>query len=138
MFNYEIPGTNIAVDFILFLDKPIHHHPMGLAIRNARRWVDKRLKEKGDDWLAAEDEPVVFNVQHGCWLQIDSKKAPDGRSFLTYRTLRAVFEGFWNVLYLLRNDHAGSMRIKVANTLAGFGAISVEPPRTITANSTNS
>jgi len=133
MFNYEVHGTNVAIDFILFLDKPIQHHPMGLAILKGKRWIEQRLIEKGDDWLAAKDEPFVSTVLHECWLRFDSKKAPDGRSRLTYKTLLSVFDGLWNVLYLLRNNSAGSMRIKVANLLAGFGAISVEPPETITA-----
>lgn len=134
MFKYDVHGTNVAIDFILFLDKPIEHHPIGLAILQGKNFVEQRLSEKGDDWLAKEDEPIVSTVLHECWLRIDSKRTPDGRSRLTYKTLLAVFDGLWNVLYLLRNDSAGSMRIKVADLLAGYGAIAVEPPETITAN----
>lgn len=136
MFHYEVLGTNVVIDFILFLDKPMQHHPIGVALLNAKRWLEDRLKEKGDDWLAVEDEPFVTTVLHGCWLRIDSIRAPNGRSRMTYRTLQSVFDGLWNVLYLLRNNSAGSIRIKVANILAGHGAVSVEPPEpeTVTAS----
>jgi len=134
MFSYEVLGTNVAIDFILFLDKPIEHHSLGVAILNGKRWIEQRLGEKGDDWLAPEDEPIVSTVLHECWLRIDSKKAPNGRSHLTYKTVLSVFNGFWNVLYSLRNNYAASMRIKVADILAGYGAISVEPPELVTAD----
>ncbi len=134
MINYEVIGTNVAIDFILFLDKPMQHHPLGLVLLRGKRWLEERLNEKGDDWLAVEDDPFVSTVVHECWLRIDSVRAPNGRSRMTYKTLLSVFDGLWNVLYLLRNNSGGSIRIKVADILAGHGAISVEPPETVPAS----
>ena len=128
MLTYDVYGTNVAVEFILYLKNPIDRQALGRAIQTGKQRLWNRLKEEGDDWLAGEDDPFISTTAKECWIRVDSVKGPGGRSRLTYRTLLAVFEAFWNVLYLLRNEKEGSMRIKVAEILAGYAAARVSGP----------
>ena len=118
----------MAVEFILFLENPIDRHALGLAIYTGKKRLWDRLDEEGDDWLAGEDDPFISTTAEKCWIRVDSAKGPGGRSRMTYRTLLAVFEAFWNVLYLLRNEKEASMRIKVADIVAGYAGVRVSSP----------
>ena len=118
----------MEVDFILNLENPIDRQALGLAIYTGKQRIRDRLEEEGDDWLAGEDDPFISTTAGKCWIRVDSAKSPDGRSRMTYRTLLAVFEAFWNVLYLLRDEKEASMRIKVANIVSGFAAARVSGP----------
>ena len=48
---------------------------------------------------------------------------------MTYRTLLTFFDGLWIELYLMRSEFEGSMRIKVAELLAGHAATTVKEPK---------
>lgn len=125
VFSYEIPGTDISIDVVLFIYHPIERAALGAAIFSGRRWLEGRLGEKGDDWLNDEDDPYLSAVPGRCYIRMDSKKTPSGRSSMTYRTLLSVFEGLWAVIYLERRDYELSLRIHVAGQLAGYGAIRI-------------
>ncbi|KAI4167197.1 MAG: hypothetical protein LQ343_007409 [Gyalolechia ehrenbergii] len=127
-FTYEVPGTNTALDFIVFLDSPVEHQALGAAILSPIQWINKRIRDRGDGWLDHEDDPFESTVSGRCFIQIVSKKTNTGRSRMTYRTLLSVFEGMWNVLYASRQDLESCLRIRVAGLLAGFGTIRVEEP----------
>ncbi len=132
--NYNVPQTNIGIDFIIFLENPIERQPMGAALLSGIRSIRDRLREKGDDWLAKEDDPFVSSVPGRCFIQIVTKKMSTGRSRMTYRTLLRVLEGMWAVLYAGGLDMESCLRIHVAGLLAGFGSVRVEPrPRELTA-----
>lgn len=45
---------------------------------------------------------------------------------MTYQTLLDVMQGLWEALFLWKNEMEGSMRIKVANIIAGHGALSTK------------
>ncbi|KAL8702862.1 MAG: hypothetical protein Q9201_003975, partial [Fulgogasparrea decipioides] len=128
VFAYDVPGTNVALNFILFVDRPIDRLGLTIAIESGHRWLRRRLDEKGDDWLAPEDDPFISLSRGKCYLRIDSVKAPSGRSRLTYRTLLAVYEGYYEAFISHRNEIEGSIRIKVADIIAGHGAASIKLP----------
>lgn len=125
VFSYEILGTDVSMDVVLFLHHPIERAALGAAIFSARRWLQNRLEEKGDDWLSDEDDPYVSTVPGKCYIRMDSKKTATGRSSMTYRTLLSVFEGLWGAIYLERQELELSLRVNVAGQLAGYGAIRV-------------
>ncbi|KAG6999210.1 hypothetical protein G7Y79_00036g071660 [Physcia stellaris] len=125
VFSYEILGTDVSMDVVLFIHHPVERAALGAAIFSGRRWLETRLQEKGDDWLSDEDDPYLSIVPERCYIRVDSKKTRSGRSSMTYRTLLSVFEGLWAVIYLGRRDYELSLRIHVAGQLAGYGAIRI-------------
>ena len=133
VFTHEVLGTDVAIEFILYLHHPVERRALGETLLGGKAWLRRRLKDHGDDWLAADDDPYISAVAGRCYVRIDGDKAPNGRSRLTYKTLLRVYEGYWNALYLARNEFEGSMRITVANQLAGYGVVRVKDPTITTA-----
>ncbi|KAL8737570.1 MAG: hypothetical protein Q9181_001548 [Wetmoreana brouardii] len=129
VFAIDVPGTNVALEFILFEHRPINRLALKLAIETGHQWLEKRLIEKGDDWLAPDDDPFISFMMGKCVLRIDSVKAPSGRSRLTYRTLLSVYEGYHVAFISERNERQGTIRIKVADIIAGHGSASTEHPK---------
>lgn len=118
----------MEIDFLLFEDKPIDRPALGLAIFTGKQYLKNRLEKQGDDWLADEDDPFI-SVQPGlCWIRNDAAKTSSGRSRMTYRTLLTVYEAYWNVLFLSRNERESSMRIHVAGQLSGYAAVTINDP----------
>ena len=125
VFSYDVLGTDVSIDVVLFIHHPIERAALGAAIFTGRRWLESRLEEKGDDWLSDEDDPYLSAVLGRCYIRIDSKKNASGRANMTYRTLLSVFEGLWAAIYLERREQELSLRIQVAGQLAGYGAIRI-------------
>ena len=121
-----MPETNLDIDFILWVEKPINRDALARTLLIGKVRVLERLRDEGDDWLTAEDDPFEVSMPERCYLRIDSAKASDGRRLMTYQTLWNVFQGLWEVLFLGKEEKEGSLRIKVANIIAGHGAISAK------------
>ncbi|KAI4173450.1 MAG: hypothetical protein LQ343_002983 [Gyalolechia ehrenbergii] len=123
ILHYNVPETNVDMDFILFLDQPIDDSAFGLAIRQGILRIRDRLVSQGDAWLTRDDDPYLSTVPGECTVRIDSLKTATGRSSMTYRTLLAAFVGLWNRLYVERQEWEVSLRIQVAGLMAGYGTV---------------
>ena len=133
-FTYEVAGTNLDIDFIVWKEHPIERDALARALLASKLRIWNRLRDHGNDWLAAEDDPFLTTIPDKCYIRIDSARAPNGRRLMTYQTLLSIFEGFWQVLYLQRDEKEASMRFKVAGIIAGHGATStteIKPPKLV-------
>lgn len=127
-FTYEVPMTNIAVDFALYDDHPLDRVALGLAIKTSQRWLRAHLAAHGDDWLSPTDNPFISFIIEKCFLRIDSLKAPNGRSRMTYRTVIAIYDAYTEVFLEQGNAVEGAMRMSVAGIIVGHGIITVNNP----------
>ncbi|KAL9589713.1 MAG: hypothetical protein Q9203_001484 [Teloschistes exilis] len=98
-FVYKIPYSNIDVDFIIWLEKPVDRQSLGLAILSGQRYIRNRIISQGEGWIQAEDDPFLSIIPDHIWLRNDSAKTSSGRSKMTYVTLLRVYEAYMKVLY---------------------------------------
>lgn len=120
----------MAIDFIFDLDEPLDREALRDALLTGRHWLERRLRDQGDNWLSKDDDPFVSRVPNKCWIRVDSKKTPSGRACMTYKTLLHVYEGLNTAMISLRNNFEGTMRIQVADQLSGHGTFAVKDSRT--------
>ncbi|KAL8795136.1 MAG: hypothetical protein Q9182_007565, partial [Xanthomendoza sp. 2 TL-2023] len=126
--TYEVPMTNIAVEFFLYDDRPLDRVGLRLAILKGQTWLRERLATKGDDWLSPTHNPFESFTQGHCFLRIDSLKAPNGRPRMTYKTVLAIYDAFSEVFVARRNEMEAAMRMKVADIVVGHGAATLNNP----------
>ncbi|KAI4194617.1 MAG: hypothetical protein LQ350_007672 [Teloschistes chrysophthalmus] len=93
-FIYNIPYSNIDVDFIVWLKKPVDRQSLGLAILSGQRYLRNRIITGGERWIQAEDDPFVSIIPNHIWLRNDSTKTASGRTKMTYVTLLRVYEAY--------------------------------------------
>ncbi|KAL9002127.1 MAG: hypothetical protein Q9188_004929 [Gyalolechia gomerana] len=125
VLHYNVPESNVDMEFVLFLDHPMDDSAFGLALRQGIVRIRDRLVIQGDDWLTRDDDPFLSIVPGECSIWIDSLKTATGRSSMTYKTLLAAFVGLWNRLYVERQEWEVSFRIQVAGLTAGYGTVRV-------------
>ncbi|KAL8966571.1 MAG: hypothetical protein Q9197_005909 [Variospora fuerteventurae] len=125
VLNYNVPDTNVDMEFILFLRDPIEASVLKQALGSGVFRVRDRLLTQGDDWLPRRDDPYFSIVPGKCIVRIESVKTASGRSSMTYKTLLAAFVGMWNLLHVEDQDWEASFRIQVAGLTAGHGTVRV-------------
>ncbi|KAL8659918.1 MAG: hypothetical protein Q9202_006899 [Teloschistes flavicans] len=126
--DYRVPYSNIDIDFILWIDKPVDRQSLELAILSGQRFIRNRIISQGEDWIQPEDDPFVSVIPDEIWLRNDSSKTYGGRRRMTYTTLLRVYEAYWRVLFYGKRNCEASMQIKVANVIAGHAALSTKAP----------
>lgn len=126
--DYRVPYSNIDIDFILWIDKPVDRQSLELAILSGQRSIRNRIISQGEDWIQPEDDPFVSVIPDEIWLRNDSSKTYGGRRRMTYTTLLRVYEAYWRVLFYGKRNCEASMQIKVANVIAGHAALSTKAP----------
>ncbi|KAL8648964.1 MAG: hypothetical protein Q9210_004680 [Variospora velana] len=125
ILKYNVPETNVDMEFILFLRDPIEGSVLQAALSQGVIRVRDRLITEGDDWLLRRDDPYYSVVPGRCIVRIESSKTASGRSSMTYKTLLAAFVGMWNRLYVEGEEWEASFRIQVAGLIAGHGTVRV-------------
>ncbi|KAL8988087.1 MAG: hypothetical protein Q9177_002783 [Variospora cf. flavescens] len=108
VINYNVPDTNVDIEFILFLRDPIEDSVLKQALGLGVFRVRDRLLTQGDDWLLRRDDPYFSIVPGKCIVRIESVKTASGRSSMTYKTLLAAFVGMWNLLYVEGQEWEGA------------------------------
>ncbi|KAL8820906.1 MAG: hypothetical protein Q9223_000956 [Gallowayella weberi] len=128
VLTYEVPMTNVAVEFFLYDDRPLNRVALRLAIKSGQRSLREHLAAKGDDWLSPTHNPFISFTQGQCFLRIDSLAAPNGRLRMTYKTLLAIYDAFLEVFVIQRNEIEAAMRMRVADITVGHGAATLNNP----------
>lgn len=123
-YTYEVAGSDMEIDFIIWNDRRIEREALARGLLNGKLRVWQRLRDEGNDWLTANDDPFTVVIPEKCYIRIDSRKAPNGRRLMTYQTLLSVFDGLWDVLYIRKVEKEASIRFEVAGIVAGHGATS--------------
>lgn len=136
-FVYRIPYSNIDVDFIIWLKKPVDRQSLGLAILSGQRYIRNHIISQGEGWIQAEDDPFVSIIPDHIWLRNDCAKTSSGRSKMTYVTLLRVYEAYMKVLYDGKMCLEASMQVRVANVVAGHAALSVRAPDPISSKASD-
>ena len=127
-FTYEVPMTNIAVEFALFDDHPLDGVAVQKAINSGQHRLLAHLATHGDEWLLATDNPFISFIHEKCFIRIDSLKSPNGRLRMTYRTVLAIYVAYAEVFIQQGNDVEGVMRMSVADIIVGHGIVAVNDP----------
>lgn len=118
----------MAIEFVLYLERPVERHALARALLNGKIKIQDHLNAYGDSWLEAEDDPYISASPEECYIRVEATVAPSGRTRMTYRTLLRIYDAYWTVLYLSRMENEGTMRITVADQVAGYGIIRVKDP----------
>ncbi|KAL8794093.1 MAG: hypothetical protein Q9195_003278 [Heterodermia aff. obscurata] len=127
-FAYDIPMTNIAIEFALFDDHPLNRMALQQTINSGQRWLRAYLEAHGDSWLASKDNPLVSLIPDQCFIRIDSLKAPNGRARMTYKTVLAVYDAFEEIFIEQGNEVEGAMRMSVTDIIVGHGIVTIKNP----------
>ena len=127
-FTYEVPMTNIEIDFALYDDHPLDREALWLAINSGQQWLREYLAAHGDGWLSPTANPFTSSIHGQCFVRIDSLKAPNGRLRMTYKTVLAIYEAYAVVLFEQGNEAEGAMRMRVAGIVVGHGSVTVNNP----------
>ena len=126
--TYEVPMTNIAIDFALYDNHPLDRDALRLAIHSGQQWLRAHLAAHGDDWLAPTHNPFTSSIHGQCYIRVISLKAPNGRSLMTYKTVLAIYDAYAEVFVEQGNEVEGVMRMIVANIIVGHGLVTAENP----------